>query len=47
MSKDGDLRNKALISATYVETPLPTVTFRGNEDDFSPILAELVQCFLC
>lgn len=47
MSKEGNSKNKALISATYVETPLPTVTFRGNGDDFSPILAEFVQCFLC
>lgn len=45
VSKEADLRNKALISATYAETPLSTATFRGAERNLSPILAEMVQHF--
>lgn len=44
-SKEADLRNKTLISATYAETPLTTATFRGAERNLSPILAEMVQHF--
>lgn len=44
-SKEADLRNKTLISATYAETPLATATFRGAERNLSPILAEMVQHF--
>lgn len=44
-SKEADLRNKTLISATYTETPLTTATFREAERNLSPILAEMVQHF--
>lgn len=44
-SKEDNLKNKALISATYEETPLSTATFRGAECNLSPILAEMVQHF--
>lgn len=44
-SKEDNLKNKALISATYEETPLSTATFRRAERNLSPILAEMVQHF--
>lgn len=43
--EEADLRNKALISATYAETPLSTTKVRGEERNLGPILAEMVQCF--
>lgn len=44
-SKEADLRNKTLISATYADTPLTTATFRGAERIISPILVEIAQHF--